>query len=216
MTKISTREVDEILLEYTEEELSQSVLQERSYKSHEQLYINLPRHTLVYDVAASRVTGNPTWFFLSSSIDGNGKFSAIDMIWEHDRWNVADPDSNRIGYLSDTVRTHWGDKVGWSFGTMIFYNEGLSGIFHSLELVSVTGAAVWGTDPTVWTQYSLDGQTWSMERPVSAGKAGERNKRIVWMQQGSMKNMRMQKFRGTSDAPLAIASLEARIEPLAF
>jgi len=214
--KISSREVDEVLTEYTENELSYAVLEERSYKSHEQLYIHLPRHTLVYDVAASRATETPTWFILSSSIDGSKRWAAIDMIWEHDRWNVADPDSDQIGYLSDTVRTHWGEKVGWSFGTMIFYNDSLGGIFHSLELVCLTGAAVWGKDPTVWTQYSLDGQTWSMERPVSAGKAGERNKRIMWMQQGRMENMRMQRFRGTSDAPLAIAALEARIEPLAF
>jgi hypothetical protein len=31
-----------------------------------------------------------------------------------------------------------------------------------------------------------------------------------------MRNMRMQRFRGTSDAHVAIATLEARIEPLAF
>ena len=73
-------------------------------------------------------------------------------------------------------------------------------------------------DPIIWTQYSLDGETWSMElnTRIKAGTQGERLKRIVWLQQGSMRNWRIQRFRGTSDAQLSIARLEARLEPLAF
>jgi hypothetical protein len=68
----------------------------------------------------------------------------------------------------------------------------------------------------VWTSYSLDGLTYSVEKPARVGKLGEYNKRVVWLQQGSMRNWRLQKFRGTSEAQLAMARLEARVEPLAF
>ena len=66
----------------------------------------------------------------------------------------------------------------------------------------------------MWTQYSTDGETWSMEKAISAGKQGDRSKRLVWFQQGHMKQQRVQRFRGTSDTHVSIARLEASLEPL--
>ena len=62
--------------------------------------------------------------------------------------------------------------------------------------------------------YSNDGETWSNERSVNAGKQGYRDKRLAWFQMGSMNLWRIQKVRGTSDAHLSIARLEAEMEPL--
>ena len=76
--------------------------------------------------------------------------------------------------------------------------------------------AEFGDDPIIGTQYSLDGVTWSQEKTIKAGKSGERQKRLVWLQQGTMQNWRTQRFIGTSDAHLSFARLEAQIEPLAF
>jgi hypothetical protein len=70
-------------------------------------------------------------------------------------------------------------------------------------------------DPIITTAYSIDGEVWSQEKPVRAGRKGDRVKRIVWFFQGFMENWRIQRFRGTSDAFLTIARLEAQLEPLA-
>lgn len=214
--KISTREIEEILQTYTEEELSVAFLEERVNQAHIHLIVHLPRHTLVFDGAATQALSVPVWFTLSSTLVGDGIWNACTCIWAYDRWNVCHPNTNQFGYLTDTVSTHWGDTIGWEFGTLIVYNQGQGAIFHDLELVSLTGSTAFGVDPTIWTQYSVDGVTWSVEKPIRAGKTGERNKRLMWLQQGHMRNMRMQRFRGTSDAHVAIAALEARIEPLAF
>jgi hypothetical protein len=214
--KISTREIEEILQEYTEAELSLAFLEERINRASKHLIIHLPRHTLVFDGAATAETSTPVWFTLSSTLVGTGIWNACTCIWAYDRWNVCHPGTNQFGYLTETIGTHWGETIGWEFGTMIVYNQGNGAIFHDLELVSLTGSTVFGVDPTIWTQYSTDGVTWSAEKPISAGFTGQRNKRLVWFQQGYMRNMRMQRFRGTSDAHIAIAALEARIEPLAF
>jgi len=214
--KISTREVDEILATYTEAELSFAFLEERINQAHTHLIIHLQRHTLVFDGAATQALSVPVWFTLSSTLVGEGKWNACTCIWAYDRWNVCHPETNQFGYLTDMVSTHWGETIGWEFGTLIVYNQGQGAIFHDLELVSLTGSTAFGVDPTIWTQYSVDGVTWSVEKPIRAGKTGERNKRLMWLQQGHMRNMRMQRFRGTSDAHVAVASLEARIEPLAF
>lgn len=216
VTKIATREIDEILQEYTEAELSEAFLEERVYKAHQHLIVHLPNHTLVFDGAASQTLGQPVWFILSSSIDGKGMWRACSLIWCYDQWNACDPTTTKFGKLTDESALHWGEKVGWEFGTSIFYNEGNGVIFHELELVGLTGRSGLGDDPVISTQYSLDGLTWSQPAYVKAGKIGEREKRLVWFQQGTMRNWRIQRFRGTSDANIAIARLEARLEPLVF
>lgn len=214
--KIASREIEEILSGYTEAELSDAYLEERIYLFHDQLVIHLARHTLVFDGSASRVMSVPVWFSLASTLVGDGIWNAQSMVWAYDRWNVGHPSTSQFGFLDhNNVNTHWGDTIGWDFGTTIVYNQNAGAIFHELELVGLTGATAFGVDPTIWTQYSLDGQTWSVEKPIRAGGSGARDKRLVWLQQGWMRTRRMQRFRGTSDAPIAIAALEARIEALA-
>lgn len=214
--KIATREVEEILATYTEAQLSVAFLEERTDKVHQFLIVHLPNHTLVFDGAATQVMGQPVWFSLSSTLVGDGKWNACTVIWCYDKWNVCHPDTNQFGYLDDTISSHWGIDVGWEFGTQIVYNESNGVIFHEMELIALTGHVASGTSPTIWTQYSSDGETWSVEKPIRAGTLGQRAKRLVWLQQGHMNNWRIQRFRGTSEAHLAIARLEARLEPLAF
>ena len=214
--KISTREIEEVLQEYTETELSVAYLEERIDRAHQHLIVHLPRHTFVFDGAASTVLSIPVWFSLSSTVVDNGIWNATECIWCYDRWNVAHPTTTQFGYLVDNISTHWGETIGWEFGTLIVYNAGNGALFHDMELVSLTGSTAFGVDPTIWTQYSVDGITWSVEKGIRAGTIGQRNKRLVWFQQGNMRNMRMQRFRGTSDAHVAVAALEARIEPLVF
>lgn len=212
--KISTREIDLILLEYTEEQLSQVVCESRVNKGHEHLWINLPDQVLVYDAVGSRVVNEPVWFTLTSSISGKGKLRAQNLIWVYDKWLVGDGTSNKHGQLVDNISSHYGDEIGWDFGTTIIYNDGNGVIFHELELVCLTGRSDTGDSPTLWTQYSLDGVTWSQEIARSGGKLGERNKRITWFRQGHMRNWRIQRFRGTSKSHLTMSRLQAMVEPL--
>lgn len=214
--KIATREIEEIIATYTETQLSQAFLEERTDKAHQFLIVHLPNHTLVFDGAATQVMGQPVWFTLSSTLVGDGKWNACTVIWCYDKWNVCHPDTDQFGYLDDTISSHWGIDVGWEFGTQIVYNESNGVIFHEMELIALTGHVASGTSPTIWTQYSSDGETWSVEKPIRAGTLGQRAKRLVWLQQGHMNNWRIQRFRGTSEAHIAIARIEARLEPLAF
>lgn len=212
--KIASREVDQILAGYTEAQLSQSVMEVRVEKNQQLLYVHLPDQTLVYDGVTSQEVGQHVWFILTSSIAGKGTYRARNFVWCYDKWLCGDPTTTSHGYLTNQSSHHYGAVNGWEFGTFIVYNEGRGAIFHELELVALTGNAAFGNDPTIWTSYTIDGQTWSQEHPRTAGKQGERLKRINWLQQGFMRNWRAQKFRGTSDSHMAIARLEARLEPL--
>ena len=171
---------------------------------------------MVFDSAASEELGQPVWFTLTSSIEGFSRYRAQSFVWCYNRWLVGDPTSNSVGYFVDNVSTHWGQTVRWEFSTTIVYNEGRGAIFTNLELVALTGSVAFGEDPTISTSYSVDGITWSQNKFIKAGKTGQRAKRLVWFQQGWMRNWRIQRFQGTSDAHLSFMRLEAAIEPLAF
>jgi hypothetical protein len=212
--KIATSEIDIILQGYTEGTLSQVVVEAQVDRAHQLLLVHLPDQTLVYDAAASAVLGEYVWWTLTSSIVGLGVYQARNFCWCYDRWIAADPTSGRIGTMTPDVSTHYGEVTGWEFGTLMLYNEGRGAVVHDLELVALPGRVPMGADPVIWASYSLDGQTWSEEIPTSVGRQGERNKRIAWRRQGKLRNYRMQRFRGTSDAHMAIARLEALIEPL--
>jgi hypothetical protein len=61
----------------------------------------------------------------------------------------------------------------------------------------------------------VDGKAYSQERFISVGTIGS-NKRLSWFQQGHMRNFRIQRFKGDSDAHVSYVRLEAQIEGLAF
>jgi len=213
-SKLSTREIEQILSGYSESDLSNSVMEVRVIDSHQLLYIHLTDRTLVFDGAASRDTGQLVWFTLDSGITTPAKYKARNFVRVHDKWICGDPSGSRIGYLDSGLSSHYGSVIGWEFGTQIIYNGSKGAIFHELELVCLTGRVELGADPVIWTSYSTDGENWSMEKSRTAGKRGQRNKRINWLSQGYMKNWRVQKFRGTSDSHMSMARLEANLEPL--
>lgn len=214
--KISTQEIDQVLLNYTEAQLAQVKLEARNDKNYQHLYVHLPDRTLVYDAAASAEMGVQVWFTLATTIAGFSQYRARNLVWAYDKWLVGDPQSSNIGYLDDTIGHHWGQPVRWEFGTTIVYNEGNGAIFHELELVALTGRVALGKDPIISTSYSVDGLSWSQDRPIRVGTTGNTRKRLAWFQQGHMRNWRIQRFRGDTQAHLSFARLEAQIEGLAY
>lgn len=214
--KLSTQEIDELLLTFTEAQLAQVKLEARNDKSHQHLYVHLPDRTMVYDAAASEALKQPVWFTLATTVVGFAQYRARNLVWAYDKWLVGDPQSSSIGYLVQSTGHHWGQQVRWEFGTAIAYNEGNGAIFNRLELVSLTGSIAIGKNPKISTSYSVDGQSWSQDRSISVGTTGNTAKRLAWFQQGHMSNWRIQRFRGDSDAHISFVRLEAQLEPLAY
>ncbi len=213
--KVSTQEIDNILLQYNEAQLALVKLEARNDKNHQHLYVHLPDQTLVYDASASEALQTPVWFTLVSTLSGLSQYRARNMVWAYDKWLIGDPQSTSIGYLVQDTGHHWGQQVRWEFGTMIVYNESNGALFNKLELVSLTGSVALGKNPQISTSYSVDGKAWSQDKFISVGTIGS-NKRLVWFQQGHMRNWRIQRFRGDSDAHVSFVRLEAQIEPLAY
>ena len=214
-SKISTQEIDNLLTEYTEAQLALVLVEARNNKNHQFLYVHLPDKALVYDASSSQALQVPVWFILTSSIIGFSQYRARNMVWVYDKWMIGDPESSSIGFLVQDIGSNWGEQVYWEFGTLIMYAEGKGALMQQLELVSLTGSVALGTNPQISTSYSINGLSYSQDRSISVGTIGS-NKRLSWFQQGHMRNFRIQRFKGNSDAHVSFVRLEAKIEALAY
>lgn len=213
--KISTAEIDKIIKGYSDIDLAKTVVEVRLDESHAFVHVHLPDRTLVYDYNASQALGQSVWFTLDSGLATPSQFRARGFVWCYNQWTFGDPTTAQLGTFSDGISTHYGNECGWAFDTIIVYNGGNSGLVHELELVALTGNVALNDNPTISTSYTSDGITYSNEKFISAGKIGDRDKRLVWLQQGPIRKTRMQRFKGTSKAHIALLILEARIEALA-
>jgi len=214
--KLSTQEIDIVLQGYTEAQLATVKIEARNDKNHEHLYVHLPDRTIVYDAMASAAMQEQVWYTLTSAIVGFAQYRARNFVYAYDKWLVGDTLSNQIGYFVENISSHWGLMVRWEFGTLIVYNDTNGALFNRLELVALTGRVALGLNPAISTSYSLDGQTWSQDRSIRVGSLGNTLKRLVWLQQGNMRNWRIQRFKGDSQAHITMARLEAQLEPLAY
>lgn len=207
--KVSTREIDQILAAYSETDLAAAWLESKVEAGHIHLIVHLPRHTLVYDAAASQAVEAAVWFYLSTE---GAAYQGRGMVWAYGGWYCGAGD--KVARLSSETGDQLGAETEWEFATPVLYNEGRGAILSELEIVALPGRPSFGDNPQIGTCYSLDGEEWSQVRYIPSGTFGERAKRLVWRQQGKFRNFRMQKFLGTSRSPIVPTRLEARLEPL--
>lgn len=213
--KVATQDIEEILAQYPEEILAQSLLESRADKVHQFLYLHLPDQTMVYDLSASMVTGVPVWYFLSSAADSNGAYRPINFLYANNEWTCGDTVDSRLGVIDPAIVTHYDIVVGWQFDTTLLYNEARGAIVNSLELIGLTGRVEIGDEPTISLSWSDDGLTYSDEKFISLGRQGETTKRLQWRNIGEFEQTRAFRFKGRTRSLGAFTRLEAEIEPLA-
>lgn len=233
LTKVATREVERIMADYTDAQLSKVILESKEQDMHQHLYLHLPNKTMVYDFAASQVMQQPVWFQLSSSSDGqdvktieqpslaakmpppssHGAYRAINHVWCYNKWIVGDRFDSRVGVLSNKLSSHYGQAVGWAINTTFIYNSGQAGQIKSVELVGLTGRTVIDKEPQVFLSWTKDGLNWSNERLHKQGMRGQYTKRIIWMRCiGKFSHMISLRFRGCDDSLASYTAVEIDVE----
>lgn len=213
-TKIATREIEDILAEYTEAELATSATNYRMNRRHQNLCIHLPRHTLIYDASASIALEVPVWYSLSSSVDLKSPLQGRHFQFAFGKWLIDDRTEPRIGELKNDIFTQYGAEVGWQFDTVLLFNETRSAIIYSLELTGTPGRADLLTDPVCFLSWTQDGVTWGDERMISLGRQGERRKRIAYRPKIKMEDFMSFRYRGANAAVISFMRLDANLEAL--
>lgn len=211
---IGTNKVDDVLAKFTEAELAQIEVESRRETTEYRLYVHLPNgQTMVYLHKASQAAGQPVWYFLAGGALMDQPYPLRHIVLHEARWYGGTTDG-RVGELDTLQETQFGEPAGWKFGTSFLYGEGRGGVAHSVELVGLPGRAPLGENPVAWYSYTLDGMTWSEERPISLGRRGERRKRMQWRPHSRFTNYIGLRFRGADTALAGFARIEAEIEAL--
>ena len=219
--KIATREIETILAGYTEAELSAIVVEARTDRVNQFLYIHLPDQSLVYDAAATQVIGQPAWHVLKSGDSAQYGYRARNFVNCYGKWLFGDVRSSAVGYLTDTDARQFGETIPWQFDTYLVYNGGKGAVFHDLELVRLPGRLAQASPATtqeasIFYSYTDDGLTWSNPRSSAQTRPGTTLTRTCWRRNGRFANWRGLRFRGMNNPyPDAFARLEAQLEPLA-
>lgn len=129
---------------------------------------------------------------------------------------VGDIATNKIGVLSRTVYTEYGEEIPRRFVTPQFDNEGMPFFIDSIEVVSNTGNGLTtgqGSNPLVSMSISRNGgRTFGNPLERSAGMIGEYNQRIIWNQCGRVAREACMKFELAGAIPWAITKIEANFQ----
>lgn len=209
--KISTRAIDDFLA--AEENPEAIELEARVSRDEQRLYIHLSDKTLVYLQNASQAAQQAVWYVAQSGLAMDKPYRLRHAVILGTQTIVGDVDGGTLGVLSESISTHFGEATGWCFDTQLIFNSAKGAIVHSLELVALPGRSVSGV-PSAFISYTVDGETWSMERASRIGLSGARNKRIAFFPHKRFARYMGIRFRGDSTALQGIASLEAEIEGL--
>lgn len=200
--KISSRALDRALQSVSDP--ASIEMEAWSFLDERRLLVHLPRETWVYLDGASRKLQQPIWYRRTNcprhAIELNGKwFAAIE---------------DQLGTLSNDVSTILGDPVEWRFDTPFAHADGASYILGEIELVGLPGRMPFGEEATAFFSYSVDGQTYSRERMIRLGKAGERRRRMIWRPNCRVPHYATFRFRGFDESMPGFTKIEADVEPL--
>ena len=209
-SRISTRTIDDVLAKV--EDPASIVLESRSYRNEDRLFVHLPNESWVFLAGASAKVSDAVWYRVRSNKNGYRIRNAVSV---YGRVMVGDAQSSGLGWLSDDVSSHFGEIVEWGFDAGYIFNDARSGLLHSVELIGLPGRAPTSTGASIFLSMTRDGQTFSIERAISMGSAGQRAKRLQWRPHSRFTNYMGLRFRGYGSGMPGFSRIEADIRPLA-
>lgn len=170
-TRISTHWVEQLI-----EDLSPKVIRGFAFseKGHAFYGLTSASWTIIYDIS--------TGFWSERQSNGYANWRPLKILRAYGKWLALDSTSNKIGYLSDSTFTEWGEVLRASATAPAIAQEN-RWMFHSrleLEFENGVGTSGQGENPQAMIDWSNDGgRTWSAEHFRPLGKTGEYKTRAV-------------------------------------
>jgi hypothetical protein len=205
--KVSTREIDDILAQYTEPQLSDIRMECRSEKDISLIIIHLPNETLCYNRTAAEKFGHEyAWSILKTMTNTSEEYGGINGIFDSrlSEWVYGDKLSTKIGKLDNTVFTYYGAIEEWYLYSPLLKLETMS--VDELEMETLPGNAS-DADATVAFSITQDGITYSMEWFQLYGQNLDRGQRFIMRRLGYVRDWIGFKFRGATKSRMSFAQL---------
>lgn len=204
---ITSREIEKILQDYTDEDLESAVVEVFSKNGTHLMIAHLPWHTLAYNKSIASVLGKEAaWFILKSDVLNEAPFRGKDVVYNPDaiKWTVGDRRDSRLGYLDDTVCTHYDDIVEGLFFTPTMPFDSLS--IDEIRIETIPGNSP-SNDATVFFSRTEDGNFYGNEYTIEYGMNFDRKKNFIARRLGYISNFTGLRFRTASRSRMAFCFL---------
>lgn len=207
-TKVSTREVDKILAQYTEPELSDMRMECRMEDDVTFILVHLPNETLCFNASIAESFGKDfAWIILKTDVRGDAPYRAVNGVFDARSadWIYGDKLNQTIGKLDNTVFTHYGATVEWLLYTPLLKLESMS--VDEIEIETIPGHTSF-KDATVAISLIYDGIPYGKEWWALYGEPLKYNQRFIIRRLGYVSDWVGFKFRGATKSRMAFALLK--------
>ncbi len=206
--KISTREIDKILAQYSEPELSDMRMEARTEDNVTFILIHLPNETLCFNESVAAKFGvEAGWSIIKTDVLGDLPYRGINAVFDarSGEWIVGDKRNSNIGKIDNEVCTHYDEVVEWILYSPFIDIERSS--IDMIELDTIPGHTA-SEDATVALSLTYDGITYGKEWFEMYGTPNDYNKRFIIRRLGYVSDWVGFKFRGASSSRMAFNALE--------
>lgn len=201
--KISTTAIESALQKFTDSEIEDAF--SWTYAETGAFFIGFAIGDTCFQY--NEITGK--WSELES--DG-GKYRVAGMVTAYGRVLVGDQIDGRIGELSRTTRSEYGNDIQRIIITKPFDNIGDAVFVSEIEAVIPAGVGTSTLDPQIRLSWSDDGgRTFSNELSRGMGLVGEYNRRAIWNRLGRFPRSRVLKFEMSEQVDPTLIKIEATV-----
>ena len=206
--KVSIREIDKIIAQYTELELADMRMESRLENNVTFVLIHLPKETLCFNETIAKTSGiEVAWSVLKTDVDKDTTYRAINGVFDARsvKWIYGDKRDLIIGELDNSVVTHYGELVEWLLYTPFINLETAS--IDEVELEAIPGFTSI-EDATVAISLTYDGVIYGAEYWMDYGSPNDYNARFIIRRLGYINQWAAFKFRGVSKSKMAFSLMK--------
>jgi len=201
--KLATREIDQILQDYTDDQLEKVVLESFESDGTTFVMIHLPNHVLMFNQTIAGAAGvDQAWSIWKSDVMGSDPCRAKHGVFDKriNKWIFGDKLGSTIGQLDASVATQYGNIAEWELYTPFLYLEDQS--IDELEIETIPGFTS-TLDATVFLSMTYNGITYSNEWVQMYGLPAEYSSRFLVRRLGGVENWVGFKMRGATRSRMA-------------
>lgn len=197
--KVASREIEQILSAYTDEQLETVVVDSIVQNDVEMIIFHLPDTTLLFNPTIAATAGkNLSWSKLKTDTTGDKPYRAKDFVQDPriNQFIVGDRLDGTIGLFDDSVSTQYGSLIEWILFSPFVMAESLS--LDQIEIETIPGIVGDTEDATVFLSNTQDGRSYGHEYTMLYGDRYDYSQRFIARALGYVRQWVGFKFRGIS------------------
>ena len=204
---IATREIDKVIAQYTEAQLSTAVLETRIEDRDKFIIVRLPNETLLYNATIAREMGLSAAWTIVKTGTADVKWRGANGVQDPriPSWVYGDNQDSRIGLLDNAISTQYGEIAEAYLFSPLLDLESMS--INSIELDTIPGHQINTGDTTIALSVTYNGVTYGQEWWALYGEKDNYNTRFIRRAMGYVRDSIGFQFRAASPERLAFSKL---------